>query len=260
MSIWHDVKKEGLDNLAPKTALIVGLVGGIMAICTLGFFILLGFMFKGNIDFSLAKGNKPAPAVIDPTAPTNPGSGPISLAPVTDRDHVLGAADAELTLVEYSDYECPFCKSFHPTVKRVLQEYEGRLKIVYRHFPLSFHANAQKQAEASECVAELAGNEAFWEFTDAIFERTTSGGTGFALADLPKLAVEVGANEAKFTECLDSGKYNQYVLDDMQSGVAAGVQGTPGSIIVDQDGNTRAVEGAVPYETLKADIEAMLNS
>ena len=90
-------------------------------------------------------------------------------APLTDADHVRGDRNAPIVMIEYSDYECPFCSRFHPTMKQVMQEYEGQIAWAYRHFPLSFHPYAQVLAEGSECVAELGGNDAFWEFTDAIY-------------------------------------------------------------------------------------------
>ena len=139
-----------------------------------------------------------------------------------------------------------------------MNEYKGQVKWVFRHFPLSFHQNAQKEAEAAECVGELAGNEAFWQFTDKIFERTTSNGTGFALSDLPALAQEVGAPKASFETCLSSGKYASYVQDSESGGAAAGVDGTPGTIVMKSDGSKpQVVAGAVPLSQLKAAIDAI---
>ena len=120
---------------------------------------------------------------------------------VTKDDHIRGSMDADLVLVEYSDYECPFCKSFHPTMKQVIQEYGNKVAWVYRHYPLSFHQNAQKEAEASECVTELGGNDAFWKYTDLIFERTESNGTGFEIKDLKPLVEELGLDGNKFQQC-----------------------------------------------------------
>ena len=178
---------------------------------------------------------------------------------VTKDDHVRGDRNSRIALIEYSDIECPFCKRFHPTAQQVIDTYKGKVMWVYRHYPLAFHANAQKEAEASECANELGGNDAFWKYVDAIYERTTSNGTGFALDQLVPLAVELGLNEAKFKECLDSGKYATHVKEDMNGGSKAGVTGTPGNILLDtKTGKTKLIPGAVPFETIKAAIDEML--
>ena len=165
---------------------------------------------------------------------------------ITQEDHLRGDKNARITLIEYSDIECPFCKRVHP----VLQ---------FRHYPLSFHQNAQKEAEAVECASEQGGNDAFWKILDALYERTTSGGLGFALDKLGPLARELGLDEAKFQACLDSGKYTKRVKDEMAGGTGAGVNGTPGNILLDtKSGKTRLIPGAVPFETIKASIDEML--
>lgn len=178
---------------------------------------------------------------------------------VTDADHIRGNKNAKVTLVEYSDFECPFCKTFHPTMKQVLETYGDDVRWVYRHYPLSFHnPGAQKQAEASECVAELGGDEKFWEFTDKIFERTTSNGTGFPVANLGPLAAEVGVNQAQFQSCLDSGKYTKLVEDQFADGTTGGVSGTPSTFVIDDSGNSKIIVGAVPIDQLKPAIDEAL--
>src|SRR5207237_7967826 len=103
-------------------------------------------------------------------------------------DHVYGNPNASITLIEYSDFECPYCKSVHLTAKRVVDESRGQVNWVYRHFPLEMHnPGAQKQAEASECAAELGGNEAFWKFADAVDPATGPGGKGFRQDHAPPL-------------------------------------------------------------------------
>ena len=175
------------------------------------------------------------------------------ISPVTEEDHLFGNSEAEIILVEYSDFECPYSKSFHLTMKQVLAEYGDKVAWVYRHFPLDFHANAQKEAEASECAAELGGNQAFWSYADALFERTAGNGTGFALDQLTPLAVELGLDGDAFGECLDSGRFSQKVGDYMAGGQAAGIGGTPGTIVLAKDGEraTDIIPGALPFESVK---------
>jgi len=180
-------------------------------------------------------------------------------APITAADHIQGNKNAKITLLTYSDLECPFCKTFNPTTQELLKTYGDKIRLVFRHFPLPFHANSQKEAEASECVASLGGNDAFWKYIDTIFERTTSNGTGFALDQLGPLAAEVGVNQQQFQSCLDSGKYEKYVKDSISAGQASGVSGTPSTFILDSKGNSQLVVGAQPIEAFKADIDKALS-
>jgi len=181
--------------------------------------------------------------------------------PVSENDHVRGDRNARIALIEYSDLECPFCKSFHPTAQQVVDEYDGQVMWIYRHFPLDqIHAKADKEAEAVECANELAGNDGFWALLDKIFEVTPSN-NGLVLDDLPKLAGEVGIDEGAFKECLDSGKYAQHVEDDYQGGIEAGITGTPGNILLDtKTGETILVPGALPFEQIKQSIDSLLAS
>lgn len=178
---------------------------------------------------------------------------------VNDKDHIAGSRNAKAVLVEYSDFECPFCKRFHTTMQEVIKDYGDKVAWVYRQYPLGFHANAQKESEASECAADQGGNEAFWKYTNAIYERTTSNGTGFALDALVPLASEIGLNGDTFKQCLDSGKFAQKVKDDMAGGAKAGIQGTPGTIIIGANGKREFIGGALPIDQVKPLIDSVLN-
>lgn len=155
-----------------------------------------------------------------------------NIAPVdVATDYIRGAEDTAFTLIEYSDYECPFCKRFHPTAREFIER-NPDVSWVYRHFPLNFHnPGAQKQAEAAECAGELGGNDHFWRYTDLIYERTRSNGKGFPVENLVPLAVEIGLDEAAFASCFDSEKYRDKVLKQFANGQASGVTGTPGSFL-----------------------------
>ncbi|MSU75741.1 MAG: hypothetical protein EXS55_04490 [Candidatus Magasanikbacteria bacterium] len=246
------------DQLDPKSALLVGLIGGVLTLGTIGFIVLGAMTLRGN---NLVAAPYQPVAANRPSAPTTPDAPPAPTGPVpplTKDDHVRGDSNAPLTLIEYSDYECPFCQRFHPTMLKVMEQYKGKVKWVYRHYPLSFHQNAQKEAEAAECMAELGGVNGFWKYTDAIFERSQTGGTGFALADLGPLAKELGVNQQKFQTCLDSGKYAGKIKDQTDSGGAAGINGTPGTFIISAKGQATLITGAQPFEQVKAAIDAAL--
>jgi len=189
---------------------------------------------------------------------------PAALAPsgkikeITDKDHIRGNKNAKLSLVEYSDLECPFCKRFHPTMQDLMKTYGDKIRWVYRHFPLSFHANAQKEAEATECVAELGGNYVFWNYVDKMFEKTTSNGTGFALDQLGPLAAEVGVNQSAFQSCLDSDKYAKLVKEQIADGTTGGVSGTPSTFLIDANGKSQIIVGAQPIDAFKTEIDKLL--
>jgi protein-disulfide isomerase len=196
-----------------------------------------------------------------PTAPTQPGEEvkpPVeNVPPVTDADHIQGNKNAKVVLVEYSDFECPFCARFHPTMEQVKAEFGDDVAWVYRHFPLTIHPNAQKAAEASECVAKYAGNDAFWKFADGAAEEVTATNT---LSDdaITSIAESTGVNMNSFQTCLDTGEMTQVVKDSMSGGLAAGINGTPGTIIVTKDGGQELISGALPVELVKTTIENYL--
>lgn len=231
--------------------------------------IIIAAFFLGSLTTKVATLEKNGTANPNPQAaaaqpPSGAGTQPAAqppagkIKPVTSADHIRGNANAKITLVEYSDFECPFCKNFDPTVSELMKTYGGKIRLVFRHYPLPFHQNAQKEAEASECIAEFGGNDAFWKYTDAIFERTTSNGTGFALDKLGPLAAELGVNQQQFQSCLDSGKYEKLVKDSITEGQTAGVQGTPSTFIIDPKGNSQIVVGAQPIASFKTVIDKSL--
>jgi protein-disulfide isomerase len=216
-----------------------------------------GTAFVAGSGTNTAPTPSPSPSP-DPSAAAN-GAAPGKVKPVSSEDSVRGNKKAKVALIEYSDMECPFSKRFHSTVQQAFDEYKDKVAFVYRHFPLSFHANAAKEAEATECAGSLGGEKKFFEYGDKIFERTTSNGTGFALDQLVPLAKELGLNEGKFKECLDGGKFAQKVQNDLNEGQTAGVDGTPGSIALAQNGKNVMISGAVSYTEIKAAIDKMLS-
>jgi len=226
--------------------------------------LIIAAFFLGSLTTKVATLEKSTVPAVVPANANKPGQ--ISPSPsaskkpktISASDHIRGNKNAKTTLIEYSDYECPFCKNFEPTLKQLLDTYEDKIRLVLRHYPLPFHANAQKEAEASECAAQLGGNDVFWKYSDAIFERTTSNGTGFPLDNLGPLAAELGMNQQQFQSCLDSGKYEKLVKDSIAEGQGAGVQGTPSTFIIDAKGNNELVVGAQPIAAFKTAVDKAL--
>lgn len=163
-----------------------------------------------------------------------------------DDDPQKGPANAKVTIIEFSDFQCPFCARAQPTLEQIFQTYGSKVRLVYRDFPLSFHQNAQKAAEAAECADEQGK---FWEYHDILFANQNALDT----ESLKKYAAELKLDSQKFNSCLDSGKYGQEVKKDFSDGQSAGVQGTPAFFI-----NGRLVSGAQPFENFKAIIDEEL--
>ena len=176
---------------------------------------------------------------------------------ISSDDRIRGNKDAPIVVVEYSDFECPFCSQLHPTLARVVEESEGEVAWVYRHLPLTaIHSRAQVAAVASECVAELGGNDAFWSYSDALFGNYRGLTSDF----LQTSAVAIGIDSGTFDACLTSGKHDARVQADLQNANASGGTGTPFSIVINGKGEPFPFAGALPYEQIKAIVGAALAS
>jgi len=166
---------------------------------------------------------------------------------VTD-GQIRGNSEASIVIVEFSDFECPYCANFHQTMNQVISDYPEDIKWIYKHFPLAFHEYARPTAEASECAAEQGK---FWEFADQIFENQSRLGQDL----YTEIVQDLGLNPDQFQECVSSRKYKDKVESDYQEGISAGVKGTPGSFI-----NGVPLGGAVPYNQLKGAIDDLLEN
>ncbi|MEK7662059.1 MAG: DsbA family protein [Patescibacteria group bacterium] len=183
----------------------------------------------------------------------------ISVEPITPKDHVLGDLNgAKVAIIEFSDTECPFCKRFHPTLQKIIGDSKGEVVWIYRHFPIEqLHSKAKKESEATECAAELGGNDAFWAYLNRLLEITPSN-DGLDPAELPKIAKETGLDVAKFNTCLSSGKYKNLVEAQYKDGVKAGVTGTPSSILINlKNGKKTFLEGAQSYENVRDAVDSI---
>ena len=179
------------------------------------------------------------------------------------QDHVRGKAAAEVSLIEYTDFECPFCKQFHGAPKELLDRYGGRVNWVMRNFPLPFHdPAARKEALAAECVARLGSNDAYWKYADAVFANTKSNGGGLPEdKSVEKLAESVGVQSAALAKCMNDDATIKRVEQDLADGNAAGVSGTPTTVVRNNTtGAAEAVVGALPASGLEPAIGRMLNT
>jgi protein-disulfide isomerase len=262
----NNTSRMSTPSMRAEPSYFSGFIGGILggAALSMGLIgLVVGYSLRG-VMAPVTVASTVTSQADQPTEPTTPPppppAGPVPPVDLA-KDHWVGNKNAKVAVIEYSDFECPFCKMiYNEAEKQVRDTYKNDVIWIYRHFPLSFHQNAQKEAEASECVAELAGNDGFWKFHDYVFEKTTSNGLGFALDQLPVAAKAAGVTDiAKFQSCLDSGKYAQKVKDEEQAGIAAGVQGTPGNFVINlaDAKKIQEVPGASPFDTFKTAIEAV---
>ncbi len=235
---------------SPKTMFILGLAVGVGSMALLALICTTTLIIKG-VNFPSAQAANPtavaptADPTIDPTAQAEmPPAGPVP--EVTGEDHVRGKADAKVTLIEYSDFECPYCTKHVASIDQALKDFPNDVRVVYRHFPLSFHENAEKAAVASECAANQGK---FWEMHDGLF--TMSETEGLSTEGMKKLAGDLGLNTNDFNACLDGNQTLDRVYSDYDNGITAGVSGTPATFV-----NGGLIEGAVPYATLKQAIVA----
>lgn len=159
-----------------------------------------------------------------------------------------GPAQAKVTIVEFSDFECPFCSRAIPTVERVMKDYDGKVRLVFRHFPLEMHPQAEKAAEAGACAAD---QNKFWEMHDRMFKDQSK----LNVPDLKKTARDLGMDSARFDKCLDQGEKRALIDADLKAGSEAGVNGTPAFFI-----NGFFINGAVPYEDFKQALDRELSA
>lgn len=160
--------------------------------------------------------------------------------------YTMGAEDAEITIVEFSDFQCPFCKRVVPTMKQLLKEYEGKVKVAFRHHPLSFHKNAMSASKASLAAGEQGK---FWEMHDALFENQRD----LSDTNILKIAKDLGLNVSQFEKDWKSTKYDKQIEEDMKFARSNGATGTPAFFV-----NGVYVKGAKPVTYFKQLIDKLL--
>ncbi len=208
--------------------------------------LLLAILVIGGFVFFL--GDKPSTTenvVANP--PSQVPTQPSQVQATADDDARIGSADAPVEIIEFSDFQCPFCGRAAPTIKQILAEYGDKVTFVYRDFPLdSIHPMATPAALAAECVREDGGDEAFFEYHDKIFANQQSLSQDNLKAWAQELGYDIGS-------CLDSQKYLDEVRKDLADAQAAGGRGTPYFVI-----NGKPLSGAQPIDAFRQIIDSEL--
>lgn len=187
-------------------------------------------------------------------------SSPNSVRKVDGSDHILGNPNAPIKIIEFSDFECPFCKLLHISMGKVMEVYgkDGKVAWVYRHLPLDeIHTKARTEAVAAECAGEIGGNTAFWKYAGRVFEVTLSN-DGLDLSLLPKIAQEFEIDQGAFEKCLASGKYDGHIEADRRDAISSGAKGTPYIVVVTSDGQAFPLSGVQAYSTISSLLDLIL--
>jgi protein-disulfide isomerase len=252
-----------------KTTLYHGVIGVlvillVVSVVTSGFGIITNPTVTVSIPTPTVP--QPSPAVPTPNPSAAPAPAAISISSLMDDDVKLGSDSAPIVLIEFSDFQCPFCRKWHKESFNSLEtEYikTGKVQLVYRDFPLSFHPGAQKSAEAAECAREQNKWREMYDKINAEQEKQGPGTAQFGgdwSSSLKTWASQIaGIDTTKFNQCLDSGKYTSEVQDDLNDGTSVGVSGTPAFVIGKRGGNGQLIVGAQPYSTFKQAIDALSN-
>ncbi len=181
------------------------------------------------------------------------------IKPIDGTDYIRGNPNAPILVVEYSDYDCAFCKNFHETMNQIMNEFgvTGRVAWVYRQFPIKeLHPNSTRISEAALCVGELAGNDGFWKFSDSVFKER--GDTELTnISRLPEYALAAGVDKDAYIKCIDSNKHQKSIEDSINEGKGLGIEGTPHSYVI--IGNQQAdIEGAQPHPVVRQIISDLI--
>ncbi len=177
----------------------------------------------------------------------------VNVPPPSSSDHIIGSPNAPIVLIEYSDFQCPYCQLIYPTLKQIVSESNGQIAWVMRNFPLyQIHPQAEAAANAAECIAEQAGNTGYWKFADADFNNQSNIGPAFFSQE----AQSIGVNMQQYNACVSAKKYQSLIDSQEQVAEGAGGNGTPYTIVYGH-GQSVPISGALPYSTIMSVIQGV---
>ena len=245
-------KKTFFQSIPPKFAFLAGIIGTVAVFSLIGFIITLVLVFgdenKNNNDSVTNK------AAVNSANTNSAANNLITKVDLNKLRYVYGTGD--ITVIEYSDTECPYCKRFHETMLQIIEQYDGKVRWAYKHKPLqSLHRKALKEAIAIECAGEQGK---FWEYNNKVFE-TTNSNDSLPDAELYNIASNLGLDRTKFDDCVNNSKTKSIVSEDTAEAESLGGSGTPFPVIIDSKGNVlEIIKGAQPYESVAATLDKYL--
>lgn len=215
--------------------------------------ITAGLLIAGAVFWSSGTTSETNRQQVTRQAPASEPGGEFRLP--NESDHVRGNGDAKVTIIEFSDFECPFCARLHPTLTRLIDE-DKDVKWIFRHFPLTSHSRAFGAAVASECIAKLGSNDAFWNFADTVFADQRKLGNTF----YEEMARTAGIDTSAFNTCTKDKSIAGEVQTDLDEVIDIGGRGTPFVVVVTASGKLTTFSGALPYEQIKSLVEQARNN
>lgn len=214
--------------------------------------IIAGILIAGAIIFT----NSRAPVAAGQAAAAATGTlDSANIRPPSKNDHIVGSPNADIVLIEYSDFQCPYCTMIYPTLKKIVSESNGKIAWVYRHLPLtSIHPQAEPSANASECVAAQLGNDGFWKFAEAVINNQSQMNPTYYAS----LAQQLGANIDTYNRCMQDSTYQQVIDADATEAQGAGGTGTPFVVAINtKNGKAAPISGALPYAQIMTVIKSI---
>jgi len=264
-----EVQEKSIIPSGNKKPISTGIIIALVAIVAIAAFFAGSYfsninsdsVTKSDLDSAVAKLEAKIASIPTSGQPTQPTQ-PIKIS--LDDDPIIGNPDAPITILEFSDFQCPFCARFYvQTLPAIKEEYidTGKVNFVYRDFPIqSIHPNALPAAVASECANEQGK---YWEYHDILFENQSSWAkldTNTLISTFSEYANKVGLNQEQFDACLETGKYLEEIQQDLNDGRDYEVTGTPGFFIGNEKIGFVKLSGAQPFESFKKVIDAQLGS
>jgi protein-disulfide isomerase len=220
-------------NLNPSVAILIA-----------GVLIAGAIVFTNNKAPTVAGGQQAAPSIDS-----------ASIRPPNAADHIVGSPSAPIVLIEYSDFQCPYCSLIYPTLKRIVDESKGQIAWVYREFPLtSIHPQALPAANAAECIAKQLGNDGFWKYADTIFNNQAKLTPEYSAS----VAAGLGADMKAYNTCISTSEFGKVIDADTAEAEGAGGSGTPFTVVLNtKTGKAAPVSGALPYAQIMAVIKSL---